>query len=175
MKNISAADISIDNISVRRVDYNNARDAKALVALLDMYARDPMGGGEALSEDVKRRLPADLAAQPHAVSFIAWLDDAQGLEPVGLINCFFGFSTFKSRPLLNVHDIAVHPAHRSHGVGQALLAAAERHAQERDCCKLTLEVLSGNAKALASYKRFGFEQYELDPATGQALFMQKWL
>ncbi|MEY3778676.1 MAG: hypothetical protein RL103_884, partial [Pseudomonadota bacterium] len=26
-----------------------------------------------------------------------------------------------------------------------------------------------------SYKRFGFEQYELDPAAGQAQFMQKWL
>jgi hypothetical protein len=36
-------------------------------------------------------------------------------------------------------------------------------------------VLSGNAQAMASYKRFGFAQYELDPAAGQVQFMQKWL
>ncbi len=156
---------------VRRVDYRNARDATALINLLDMYARDPMGGGEGLSEEVKHRLPADLAAQPGAVSFIAWRDE----EAVGLANCFLGFSTFKSKPLLNIHDMAVHPAHRGRGVGQALLAAVEEHARQLSCCKLTLEVLSGNATAQASYQRFGFAQYQLDPAVGQALFMQKWL
>jgi hypothetical protein len=40
---------------------------------------------------------------------------------------------------------------------------------------LTLEVLSGNQVAQASYARFGFAQYELSALTGQALFMQKWL
>ncbi len=77
--------------------------------------------------------------------------------------------------MLNVHDIAVLAQHRGQGVGQALLKAAEDHARHRGCCKLTLEVLSGNAPAMASYKRFGFAQYELDPAAGQAQFMQKWL
>jgi ribosomal protein S18 acetylase RimI-like enzyme len=163
-------------LSVRQVNYRDPCDAAALVTLLDMYACDPMGGGEALSEDVKRRLPGDLAMQPGAVSFIAWTRTDQGEEePVGLANCFLGFSTFKSRPLLNIHDMAVHPAYRGRGVGQALLAAVERHARHLGCCKLTLEVLSGNATAQASYQRFGFAQYQLDPAAGQALFMQKWL
>jgi hypothetical protein len=40
---------------------------------------------------------------------------------------------------------------------------------------LTLEVLSGNGVAKQAYARFGFEQYALSAATGQALFMQKWL
>jgi ribosomal protein S18 acetylase RimI-like enzyme len=106
-----------------------------------------------------------------AASFIAWLDD----QPIGLINCFEGYSTFKAKPLLNVHDIAVLAEFRGQGVGQALLKAAEDHARARGCCKLTLEVLSGNTPAMASYKRFGFAQYELDPAVGQAQFMQKWL
>ena len=56
-----------------------------------------------------------------------------------------------------------------------LLAAAEQHARARGCCKLTLEVLTGNARALKSYLGFGFEPYALDPAAGQASFMQKWL
>ena len=101
--------------------------------------------------------------------------DFESEQAMGLINCFEGYSTFKARPLLNIHDIAVLPAHRGQGVGQALLAAAQDHALKRGCCKLTLEVLTGNATALASYHRFGFEAYALDPAAGQASFMHKWL
>ena len=157
--------------TIRRVDYRAPADRAALIALLGAYAQDPMGGGSPLADEVTARLCDDLARLPSAASFIAWVDDA----PVGLINTFEGYSTFMARPLLNVHDIAVLPAHRAHGIGQALLAACEAHARERGCCKLTLEVLSGNARALRSYERFGFSPYVLDPAEGHALLMQKWL
>lgn len=153
------------------VDYSQTHDRQALVMLLDTYARDPMGGGVGLAQEVKDRLCDDLAKRPMAASFIAWLNGA----PVGLINCIEGYSTFKAQPLMNIHDIVVLPGHRGAGVGQALLAAAEQHARSRGCCKLTLEVLTGNARALTSYLRFGFAPYELDPAAGQASFMQKWL
>ena len=158
-------------LRIKRVDYANAQDAQALVLLLNAYAQDPMGGGQALNPESAARLCSDLARIEGAISFIAWLDN----KPVGLINCFEGYSTFKAKPLLNVHDIAVLANHRNQGLGQALLKAAEDYALTRGCCKLTLEVLSGNAPAMASYKRFGFAQYELDPAAGQAQFMQKWL
>ena len=158
-------------ITVRRADYASALDRTALVDLLGAYAIDPMGGGAPLADEVRASLCDRLAQVPLAISFIAWLEG----EAVGLVNCFQGFSTFKARPLLNVHDLVVLPAHRARGVGQALLAAAQKHAQERGCCKLTLEVLSGNARALRSYERFGFAPYVLDPREGEALLMQKWL
>jgi ribosomal protein S18 acetylase RimI-like enzyme len=158
-------------LQIKRVDYLDGPDAQALVFLLDAYAQDPMGGGDALQPEAAARLCSDLARIAGAASFIAWLED----KPVGLINCLEGYSTFKAKPLLNVHDIAVLAGHRGQGVGQALLKAAQDHAYTRGCCKLTLEVLSGNAPALAIYKRFGFAQYELNPAAGQAQFMQKWL
>jgi len=158
-------------LNVLPVDYRNAEHRSALLMLLDAYAQDPMGGGEPLAEDVKARLCEDLAARSDAASFIAWLDG----QPVGLVNCIEGYSTFKARPLMNIHDIAVLPGHRGAGVGQALLSAAEAHARTRGCCKLTLEVLTGNGPALRSYARFGFAPYQLDPAAGQASFMQKWL
>lgn len=163
---------AVTPIHISRVDYGNAADCTALVILLDAYARDPMGGGIPLEIDVRQRLCADLARIPGAASFLAW--NAAG-EAVGLINCFLGYSTFKARPLMNVHDIIVISAQRRAGVGQALLAAAEAHARSLGCCKLTLEVLTGNARAVASYRRFGFEPYTLDPAAGQASFMHKWL
>ena len=157
--------------TIRRVDYRAPVDRAALIALLGAYAQDPMGGGSPLPDKVKAKLCDDLAAHPLAVSFIAWADDA----PVGLVNAFEGYSTFMASPLLNVHDIVVLPTHRACGIGQALLAACEAHARERGCCKLTPEVLSGNARALHSYERFGFAPYTLDPSQGQALLMQKWL
>jgi hypothetical protein len=46
---------------------------------------------------------------------------------------------------------------------------------KRGACKLTLEVLSGNAPALRAYEREGFEGYQLDPAFGHAVFLQKKL
>ena len=160
-----------NNIVVKKVNYQDSVDAAMLVELLDMYARDPMGGADALDEQVKARLCVDLACHPGAVSWIAFVDH----KPVGLLNAFKGYSTFKARPLMNVHDIAVDPAFRGQGVGQRLLDALETYAQESGCCKLTLEVLSGNQVAQRSYQRFGFEQYALSVETGQALFMQKWL
>ena len=165
---------------IHPVNYRVAQDAADVCALLDLYARDPMGGGEALGADVLGRLCADLAARSDAFSFLAYADAPRSqanaqTRAVGLINCFEGYSTFKARPLLNIHDIVVHSDCRRAGVGQALLGAAYDLARERGCCKLTLEVLSGNALAMRSYARFGFTNYQLDPAAGQAVLMQKWL
>ena len=159
------------NLSICCVDFKQSAHRDALIQLLDAYAQDPMGGGEPLATEVKARLCDDMAERPTLASFIAWLDQA----PVGLINCVEGFSTFKSQPLMNIHDLVVLPGHRGMGIGQALMQAAQTHAQARGCCKLTLEVLTGNERALRSYEQFGFEPYTLDPAAGQASFMQKWL
>jgi ribosomal protein S18 acetylase RimI-like enzyme len=92
-----------------------------------------------------------------------------------LVNCIEGFSTFACRPLVNVHDVAVLASHRGQGVAERMLAVAQDIARERGACKLTLEVLSGNTGAVRLYQRVGFANYELDPAAGQARFMQKWL
>jgi ribosomal protein S18 acetylase RimI-like enzyme len=162
-------------ITVRRVNYQDPTDRAALCAMLNSYALDPMGGGEALAEKNLARLCDDLAARPFAFSFLAWQATSSGEQAVGLVNCFEGYSTFKAQPLINIHDIAVHASARGQGVGQALLQAVETEAKSRGACKITLEVLSGNAVALKSYERFGFAAYQLDPEIGQAMFLQKLL
>jgi ribosomal protein S18 acetylase RimI-like enzyme len=95
--------------------------------------------------------------------------------PAGLAVSFEGYSTFQARPLLNLHDFVVDPEFRGRGVALGLLSRLEREARSRGCCKITLEVLEGNARARGIYARFGFAGYELDPATGKALFLQKKL
>ncbi|MGL1833690.1 N-acetyltransferase family protein [Rhodocyclaceae bacterium SMB388] len=156
---------------IEQVRLHDEAHAAALLALLDDYARDVMGGGKPLSEDTRRHLIERLAERADYVGFVAFVGD----EAAGLINCFEGFSTFAARPLLNVHDIAVRGKHRGRGIGTALLAAAEQVARERNCCKMTLEVLSNNHGAIATYRRAEFAPYQLDPSAGQALLMQKWL
>ncbi len=158
-------------LQVRPLDLADPAQAAAFLDLLEHYARDPMGGGTGLKPEVKSSLVDELRQVSPFHGALAWRDG----EPVGLINCFVGFSTFAARPLLNVHDIAVRDTRRGAGVGQALLAWAEGRARELGCCKLTLEVLSNNHRALASYARAGFAPYVLDPAAGQALFLQKVL
>lgn len=153
------------------VDLENAADSAAWLALLDHYAQDPMGGGTGLSVYAKANLVRELKDLPSFHGGLAFLDE----KAVGLINCFAGFSTFAAKPLLNIHDIVVHADARRQGIGQALLYWAEQRARELGCCKLTLEILSGNSLAMASYVRAGYAPYVLDPATGQALLMQKLL
>ncbi len=158
-------------LTVSLADYADPQDGADLLALLDAYARDPMGGGEPLSGHVRANLLADLAANPHAFSLIARADGA----PVGLANCFLGYSTFAAAPLVNIHDMAVSPGHRGHGIGRALMHGVEAEALKRGAVKVTLEVLSGNAAARHLYASCGYGDYQLDPAAGSALFWQKRL
>lgn len=158
-------------VTIALADYRDPGDAAVLVELLDGYARDAMGGGKALPAQVRERLAPALAEHPGAFSLIARVDG----QPAGLANCFAGFSTFAARPLVNLHDLAVLLRFRGRGLGRALLSAVEAEAKRRGACKLSLEVLGGNAPAIALYAAEGFAHYGLDPAMGSAQFWEKKL
>jgi len=158
-------------IGVVRARYDDPTHAAALVGLLDHYARDPAGGGEPLSDFARVNLIDELAARPFIFSLLAF----DGDTPVGLVNAIEGFSTFACKPLVNVHDVVVASSHRGRGIAARLFAEVEAIARERGACKLTLEVLAGNASARSLYQRLGFSAYQLDPAMGHAQFLHKWL
>ena len=147
-------------------DLKNADHARAIVELLDMYCRDEFGDAQPLSEFARQNLIPGLIEHGGARVFLAYNDR----QPVGLAICLKGFSSFKARALLNVHDLAVSPAHRGQGVGRALLNAIEAEARRMGGCKLTLEVRSDNALAQSVYERFGFR-----PSQPQTWFWSKEL
>jgi GNAT superfamily N-acetyltransferase len=157
-------------LAIRAADLADPTDAAAVVALVNAYALDPLGGGAPLAADVQARLVPGLRAHPTSLVLLAFLAD----RPVGVAVCFFGFSTFQGRPLLNVHDLAVLPAARGQGIGRALLAAVEERARARGCGKLTLEVLDVNARARGLYARVGFADYALGHP-GATRFLTKTL
>ncbi len=150
-------------------DYSNSEHAGAVRTLMQCYAEDPMGGGEALDRTVLSLLIPQLQQIEGAFSVLCY----HYQQPVGLINVFQGFSTFKCKPLLNVHDVVVLTEYRGQGISQKMLQQVEQVAVERGCCKVTLEVLEGNLAARRAYLRFGFVPYQLDPEMGSALFFEK--
>lgn len=156
-------------ISFIQADYNNPKHASDLLLMLNAYASDPMGGGQALSSYSQQHLIASLKARPFCFSILGYDDE----RPVAVANCIEGFSTFKCKALVNIHDFAVIPEYRGKGISQGLMQAIESIAKEKDCCKITLEVLQGNKVAQNAYLKAGFTSYELDPEMGAAMFWEK--
>lgn len=161
----------MESIEIVEADLNRKDHQKAVVDLIDAYAMDPMGNGGPLTGDVKNALIPGLKKHPTTLIFLAFLNSTA----VGIAVCFVGFSTFTARPLINIHDLAVLPAHRGNGVGKLLLAAVERKAQDMGCCKVTLEVLENNRRAMKVYEAAGFAQAQYQEAAGGALFFSKAL
>ena len=139
-------------MQIHLADLEDAVHQQALISLLDMYSRDEFGAGKPLAAETTAKLIPGLR-EARAVCFVA----REGETLAGLALCLPSFSSFRARPILNIHDIAVAPDHRGKGVGQALLQAVEAEARRRGCCKVTLEVREDNEVAKAAYQRAGFQ------------------
>ena len=143
-------------MSVVLADLADTSHQAAIVELLDMYCRDPFGDGRPLSPEARERLIPGLVRHGGARVFLAYAGDV----PAGVAICLLGFSTFKARPLLNIHDIAVAPQFRGQGLGRELLQAIDAYARQIGCCRVTLEVRADNALAQQVYRRAGFQSTE---------------
>jgi GNAT superfamily N-acetyltransferase len=156
-------------VRVVQADLDRPEHQADVLAMVDAYSSDPMGDGAPLAPEVRDRLIPGLRRHPTTLVFLAYDADA----PVGVAVCFLGFSTFAAKPLVNLHDVCVVPSHRGRGVGRRLLEAVEARARELGCCKLTLEVLDQNHRALQAYTAAGFKRYSLQPGAGEAIFLAK--
>jgi len=157
------------DIEILVADYSNSVHATDIVELLNGYALDPMGGGAALSDHVQKNLPTELAKLPNAFSVLCYVDGVGA----GLVNCFVGFSTFKCKPLINIHDVIVAKQFRGHGLSHRMLDEVQRVGKERGCCRLTLEVLERNEVAKKAYLSFGFEADQAQQENAASHFWQK--
>jgi GNAT superfamily N-acetyltransferase len=150
-------------------DLSRTEHQDAVVDLVDAYAMDPMGNGKPLSAEARCALIPGLQRHSTTLIFLAYQDG----KAIGIAVCFLGFSTFAAKQLINVHDLAVLPSHRSQGACRRLLEEVERKARGIGCCKLTLEVLENNHRARQVYEAAGFAQAVYQETAGGALFLSK--
>jgi ribosomal protein S18 acetylase RimI-like enzyme len=116
-------------------------DPDALHAILDDAYANGFGSVPPF-EDWWRNLTADTEFDP-ALVFIA--ADASG-QPIGVAQCWtVGF----------VKDLAVVPAWRGKGVGDALLGEIFAVFQRRGLRHVDLKVVAANASAIGLYRRAG--------------------
>jgi GNAT superfamily N-acetyltransferase len=130
-----------------------ARDAE-LDAVLDMYewlfeppgsrpnAWDPERAGGALAEALRSEL---------SNVFVAERDG----RLIGVCTAYLDLHSVRFGPRCWVEDLAVDPAHRSEGIGAALLAEARSWAGERGATHLELDTAEARRDAQRFYEREG--------------------
>ncbi len=139
-------------------DFENPTHLTAVADLLQGYMADPMGEHRPHTKLEQLRLVDGLATHPMAFVVLA---SCEG-EAIGMATCFELFSTFEVKPFVNIHDLYLHDAHRGMGIGRGMLQFISEVAQERKCCKVTLEVRTDNAVAQSLYRSEGFSECEPD-------------
>jgi len=111
-----------------------------------------MGGGQIIKGSRKIKILHEMKNHPSRLVFLALCDKIY----VGMVVCFWGYSTFRAGPALNIHDLIVLPAYRQKGVAGKLMEAVEKRAHQCGCSKITLEVRSDNKPARRLYHSLGY-------------------
>ena len=104
----------------------------------------------ATEDDIRAAL---FGPHPVATAVLAYA----GSEPAGFALFSYTFSSFLGRPGMFVEDLYVENAHRSRGVGKALLVHLAKVAQQRSCGRLEWSVLNWNERAMEFYQELGAE------------------
>jgi ribosomal protein S18 acetylase RimI-like enzyme len=143
-------------VEIVLADLARVSHQQAILDLLDMYCRDEFGDGKPLAAEARQNLISGLVKHGGARVFLAF----EAERPLGVAVCLIGFSSFRGKPLINIHDIAVSPEARGKGIGRELMEAVEADARALGCCKVTLEVRSDNTRAMNLYRSVGFKPTE---------------
>ncbi|NJN25014.1 MAG: GNAT family N-acetyltransferase [Cyclobacteriaceae bacterium] len=119
------------NIQIIKGNLSDPDQASHFLRLTAGYMKDPMGQAEPWTNEQKGDVINDLKNHPLALILFAKLND----QFVGVCTCFFAYSTFMAKPLLNIHDIYVEEGYRGVGVARQLLQALEGAAQEKNVAR----------------------------------------
>ncbi len=147
-----------ENIRVELCDFDNREHTDKFTELLNHYMEDPMGDATPLDRGQQELLLKELTANPKAVVLLLYY----GNSIVGFSTVFELFSTFKVKPYLYIHDFVVYGNYRGKGLGRSLMDGVVKLANQRDCCKITLEVRYDNLPAQQLYKNCEFKPCEPD-------------
>jgi GNAT superfamily N-acetyltransferase len=112
--------------------------------------------------EYERMLPAVTASEAdlHEALFgplpriHAILAEVEG-DPVGFALFYYTFNTFRARRNIFLEDLFVEPAHRSTGIGLALMQYLARLAVTEHCGRIEWRVLDWNQPSIDFYRHLG--------------------
>lgn len=132
------------NLTIRRLNPNDVPRLLEMVHELAVYERlDHL-----VTATEADYLDALFGPSAHASAAFAEHDGV----PVGYMVWFKSFSTFKARSKVYLEDVYVHPDHRGHGTGKALLAWLARDTLQAGAWRLHWQVLDWNQPAIDFYR-----------------------
>lgn len=141
-------------IQIIEGDLSNAEHAEHFLKLTAAYMADPMGEVEPWTAEQRSSLIREMKDHPCSLILFA----KAGEEYVGICTCFYAYSTFLAKPLMNIHDIYVDESVRGRGIAKLLVKTLGEIAQREKCGKITLEVRKDNLNARDLYKSQGFQE-----------------
>ena len=140
------------NLTFVQINLAKEEHRAALLLLLDQYMLDPMGNNAPMSAELGPKIIGGLKDYPSYLGFFVIVDG----QYAALANCNKNFSTFKARPLINIHDFIVHPDFRGRGIGKFLLDEIVCYGEKNGYCRVNLEVRCDNLMAQKLYRKAGF-------------------
>ena len=136
-------------IQIRPAVADDVPQILAFIRALAEYEREP---------DAVVATEADLLRDGFGPNPYFWcLIAEQDSQPAGFALCFYSYSTWLGRPGVYLEDLFVLPAFRGKGIGKALLQKVAAIAIEKECPRLSWEVLDWNTPAIDFYRANGAE------------------
>ena len=151
--------ITDNNIEIVEADLHNSEHAENFLILTAAYMADPMGG-EAVVWNEQQRKDVINTMKDHPCGLVLFAKVQEKF--VGICTCFYAYSTFLAKPLMNIHDIYVEESARGNGVGRQLVKAVGDIAAKKKCGKILLNMLlssgfSNGNKIIKKLKTFVFK------------------
>ena len=145
------------------IRYATLDDAKMLSELgaktfYDTFAKDntPEDMALHLKKSFSTEIQSSELSAPDTIYLIAELDQ----EPIGFAQLVLDSTdpSLKGTKLLEIRRIYAVQEYLGSGVGKELMSACIREAKQRGCDSIWLGVWEKNPRAIAFYKKWGFEE-----------------
>lgn len=82
----------------------------------------------------------------------------EGDELIGYAGLNYTYELHSGRTRIDIHHLYIEEAHRSKGVGRALIAAAKELGREKGAKGVTIGTAPYNATAIAAYRAMGLKE-----------------
>ncbi|HEX9062086.1 MAG TPA: GNAT family N-acetyltransferase [Clostridia bacterium] len=138
------------DVTFREINFENKKDNETAVLLLNefMNRRDTLSSSSEINISIIEKIKSLGFSKIYLCEHLSNI--------IGIAVCFRGFSTFKQKELLNIHDFYIRKDFQGKGIGKRFLKYIESECLRNNFCRVTLEVYSDNINAIKLYRKSGF-------------------